>query len=766
MRPFSYSRVTRRLVLAALVSLVTGSGGTFAQALPPNGKSAADSGRPAAESSRWSGMTEQRLEQLLSQMTLPEKIGQLSQGQASRTNVEDLVRRGGIGSVIAGRGPMSNTLQHVAIEQSRLGIPLLVAYDVIHGYRTIFPIPLGQAAAWNPQLTEQAARIAAREAASQWIRWTYAPMVDIARDPRWGRIAEGAGEDPYLGSVLGAAMVRGFQGDDLSDPEHVAACAKHFAAYGAAEGGRDYNTVDMSERTLRDVYLPPFHACVNAHVATLMSAFADVNGMPATANSFLLRDVLRREWGFGGFVISDANAIHELIAHGMVADDKDASQAAFLAGVDMEMFTSCYRSNLETLVTEGKVPLQAVDDSVRRVLRLKWKLGLFDKPFARPNPDEVLLHRDHLETAREFARESIVLLKNEGRALPLWKEIPSLAVIGPLADDGHDQMGAWSGKGDEKDCRTPLQAIRDVVGQTGKINYAAGLENCASTNTSGFEEAVRAAKESMFAVVFVGEPAAQSGEASSRAYLNLPGAQLDLIRAVRAAGKPMIVVLMAGRPLEIGEILDAAPAVMMAWHPGTMGGPAIADVLFGDHSPSGKLPISWPRTVGQVPIYYNHKSTGRPWIDPFKVPGPGRPGGYITGYFDLPQTPQFPFGYGLSYTQFEYSNLRVDPQRIKVGESVQVTARIRNLGDRPGDEVAQLYIRNMAADIPQPVRELKGFQRITLLPGQGRDVEFTLSADMLSFHDRDMKLVTEPGRYRVWISGDSASGQPVEFQIE
>jgi beta-glucosidase len=711
-------------------------------------------------------MTEQRLEELLGQMTLQEKIGQLSQGQVYRTNTEDLVREGMIGSVIAGRRPMNDSLQHIAVEKSRLGIPLLVAFDVIHGYRTIFPIPLGQAAAWNPQLTEQAARAAAREAASQWIRWTYAPMVDIARDPRWGRIAEGAGEDPYLGSTLGAAMVQGFQGDDLSDPEHIAACAKHFAAYGAAEGGRDYNTADMSERTLRDVYLSPFQACVNAHVATLMSAFEEINGVPATANPFLLRDVLRAEWKFNGLVISDANAIHELVAHGLAGDDKEAARAAFLAGVDMEMFTSSYRDNLESLVAEGQVPMQAIDESVRRVLRLKWQLGLFDKPFARPNPDDVLLRKDHLEVAREFARQSIVLLKNDNRALPLWKEAPSIAVIGPLADDGRDQLGTWRGMGDEKDSRTPLQAIRDAVGKTTKINYIVGLDSCASTNRSGFDEAVRAAKDSTCAVLFVGEAASQSGEASSRAYLNLPGAQLDLIKAVHATGTPLIVVLMAGRPLEVGDVLDAASAVMMAWHPGTMGGPAIADVLFGDSSPSGKLPLSWPRTVGQIPIYYNHKGTGRPWLDPNKMPGPGRPGGYITGYFDLPQTPQFPFGYGLSYTQFEYSNVRVDPQRVNLGESVHVTARIRNVGDRPGDEVVQLYIRDMVASIPQPVRELKGFQRITLDPGKSQDVEFMLSTDALAFHNRDMKLATEPGRYRVWVSGDSASGQPVEFVVE
>ena len=743
-----------------LMSLAAISPAAFSQTAAPPAKVSAP-----APTSRWNGMTEKRLDELLSRMTLAEKIGQLSQGQVYRPDVEDLVREGRIGSVIAGRRPMNDSLQHIAVEKSRLGIPLLIAYDVIHGYRTIFPIPLGQAAAWDPHLTEEAARIAAREAASQWIRWTYAPMVDIARDPRWGRIAEGAGEDPYLGSILGAAMVRGFQGNNLRDPEHVAACAKHFAAYGAAEGGRDYNTVDMSERTLRDVYLPPFESCVNAHVATFMTAFADVNGVPATANPFLLHQVLRDEWKFRGVVISDADAIHELAKHGLVADDKEAARQAFLAGVDVEMFTSCYRDNLEALVAEGKVPLQEIDDSVRRVLLLKMELGLFDKPFERPNPDTVLLRKDHLETARQFARESIVLLKNGARGLPLWRELPAIAVIGPLADNGREQLGTWHGQGDGRDSITPLQAIRDEVGKTARVNYAIGLNSCASTNRDGFDEAVRAAKDSTVAVMFVGEDAGQSGEAASRSSLSLPGAQLDLIRAVHATGTPLVIVLMAGRPLEIGELLDLAPAVMMAWHPGTMGGPAIADVLFGDYSPSGKLPVSWPRTVGQIPIYYDHMSTGRPWLDPFKLQGRGG-GGFITGYSDLPHTPQFPFGYGLSYTQFDYSNLRVDPQHIKLGESVHVTARITNVGSRPGDEVAQLYVRDLVASVPQPVRELKGFQRLTLDPGQSKVVEFTLPTGALAFHNREMKLVTEPGRYQLWISGDSATGQPVEFEIE
>ena len=748
-----------------LVSCLGLSAAVFGQAQTPTSKPPVNPSK-VATTTRWSGMTEKGLDELLGQMTLKEKIGQLSQGHAYGTDSVQSVREGSVGSVIAGRRPMSNDLLRVAVEQSRLGIPLLVAYDVIHGYRTIFPIPLGQAAAWDPRLTEEAARIAAREAASQGIRWTYAPMVDIARDPRWGRIAEGAGEDPYLGSVLGGAMVRGFQGKDLRDPEHIAACVKHFAAYGAAEGGRDYNTADMSERTLRDVYLVPYQACVNAGVATVMSAFDDLNGVPASGDPFLLRQVLRDEWKFGGFVISDANAVHELVPHGLCVDDKDAARAALLAGVDVEMFTSTYRENLEALVAEGKVPLQIIDDSVRKVLRLKWELGLFDKPFAHPNPDEVLLSKEHLETAREFARESIVLLKNESRSLPLGKEIPSIAVIGPLADNGRDQIGTWNARGDGKEAKTALQAIRDAVSKTTQVNYAIGLESCTSTNRSGFDDAVRVARESAVAVMFVGEGAGQSGEASSRAYLNLSDAQLDLIKAVRASGTPLVIVMMAGRPLEIGSLLDAAPAVLMAWHPGTMGGPGIADVLFGDYSPSGKLPLSWPRTMGQIPIYYNHKSTGRPWLDPIKAPGPGRPGGYITGYFDLPQTPQFPFGYGLSYTQFEYSNVRVDPQHIKLGESVRVTARITNVGSRKGDEVAQFYIRNLVGSITHPVRELKGFERFTLEPGKSKDVEFVLAPDALAFHNREMKLVTEPGRYRVWVSGDSASGQPVEYEVE
>ncbi len=719
-----------------------------------------------AEQTRLAGMTEQGIEKLLSQMTLREKIGQLSQCGAGDAKAEQYAREGSIGSVLNAWGPeRREKLQRIAVEESRLGIPLLIGHDIIHGYRTIFPIPLGQAAAWNPQLTEEAARIAAREAAACGVRWTFAPMVDIARDPRWGRIAEGCGEDPHLAGVLGAAMVRGFQGKDLRNPESIAACAKHYAAYGAAEGGRDYNTADISERTLRDVYLAPFESCVNAGVATLMSAFAEVNGVPATGNSFLLRQVLREEWKFNGFVVSDYESVREMVLHGLCVDENDAAREAILAGLDMEMVSTCYRDHLETLVAEGSVPMPAVDDAVRRILRLKWRLGLFDNPFAKSDADKVLLRTDHLDAARELARQSIVLLKNDRHVLPLRKELPSIAVIGPLADNGFDQLGCWQGFGERNDSRTALRGIREAVSRTTRINYVAGLKDTLSSDRGDFGDAARAAKESSVAVMFVGEGEALSGEAHSRAFLNLPGAQMDLIKAVHATGTPLVIVLMAGRPLEIGGLLDLVPAVMMAWHPGTMGGPAIADVLFGDRAPSGKLPVSWPRTVGQIPIHYNHQSTGRPWTDPFKLPREGG-GGFITGYIDLPHTPQFPFGYGLSYTRFEYSDLRVEPKRIKLGGTVRVTAKITNAGNQAGDEIAQLYVRDLVGSVPRPVRELKGFLRINLAPGGSRTVEFTLPTEALAFHDRNMKRVTEPGRFRVWIGADSASGPSGEFDVE
>ncbi|XHR27148.1 MAG: beta-glucosidase BglX [Chthoniobacteraceae bacterium] len=715
-------------------------------------------------------MTEQGLEDLLSRMTVREKIGQLNFCRINDPGMEQMVRNGEVGGFLNVREhELLQKYEQAAVKETRLGIPLLHGADVIHGYRTIFPIPLGQAASWNPTLSEEASRIAAKEATfGGGIRWSFAPMVDVARDARWGRIAEGSGEDPFLSGVMGAAVVRGFQGNDLRDPERMAACPKHFAGYGASEGGRDYNTVDISERTLNDFYLPPFKACIDAGAPTVMSAFSEVNGIPVTANSHLLRQVLRDEWKFDGFVVSDAKAVSQLVAHGFSADEKDAARAAMEGGLDVEIISTCYHDHLETLIAEGKVPAQYLDDAVRRVLRVKWKLGLFEKPLNPPAKANVLLAPGHLEVAREAARQSLVLLKNDKETLPLRKDIPSVAVIGPLADNGKDQLGCWMVYGKPGDTRTPLRALRELSPKT-KINYAPGLKSATSTDQSGFAEAVNAAKASSVAILFVGEEASMTGEAHNRAYLTLPGAQRDLIQAVKATGTPIVIVLMAGRPLEIGPALDASSAFLMAWHPGTMGGPGITDVLFGDYNPAGKLPLSWPRTVGQIPIHYNHENTGRP--NPLQFSAAINADtqldtSHVTGYLDLPTVPQFPFGYGLSYTQFAYSDIRVEPAQVPLGGSVKVIATLKNTGQRAGAEVPQLYIRDLVASVAQPVRELKGFQRIQLEPGQSKQVEFVLPTEALAFHNREMKLVTEPGKFQVWVGGDSASGLTAEFEVK
>lgn len=721
-------------------------------------------------------MTEQRLEALLARMTVREKIGQLYVCRINVDGIEDLVRAGEVGGLLNVRDhDLREKLERVAVERSRLGIPLIHGADVIHGYRIQFPIPLGQAAAWNPALVEQASAVAAREATAFGVRWIFAPMIDVARDVRWGRVAEGYGEDPYLTGVLGAAAVRGFQGTNPADGQRVGACPKHFAGYGASEGGRDYNTVDVSERTLRDTHLAPFRACIDAGAVTVMSAFSEVNGVPATASGFLLRQVLRDEWKFDGFVVSDAKAVSQLVVHGLCADEKGAAREALLAGLDVEIISTAYPDHLEALVSEGKVPMRALDDAVRNVLRVKAKLGLFERPYSRQRSEEELLRPDALALARELARQGVVLLKNQDKddrpVLPLRKEVgpgAPVAVIGPLADAAKDQLGCWAVYGKPADSRTPLGAIREVVGAE-NVKYAAGLKDPTGTDHSGFDEAVRAAKASSVALLFLGEPAAYTGEAHNRAYLTLPGAQAALYEAVRATGTPVVVVLLSGRPLEIGDLLRSADAVLMAWHPGTMGGPGIADVLFGDHSPAGRLPLSWPRTAGQIPIHYNHQNTGRPSTRPWEptVNETWKPDtGHVTGYVDLPTSPLFPFGYGLSYTTFAYSDLRVEPVKAKLGAPLRITARVTNTGARAGDEVAQLYVRDLVGSVPRPVKELKGFRRLHLPPGASETVTFTLTADSLAFHNRDMKRTAEPGRFKVWVGGHSQAGEAAGFELE
>ena len=706
-----------------------------------------------------------RLTSLLARMTLREKIGQLCQANGTAAEHKSLVRKGRIGSLLNGGDVATiNEFQRIAVEESRLGIPLIFGRDVIHGFRTVFPIPLGQAATWNPTVVEQAARVAAREASATGINWTFAPMVDVARDPRWGRIAEGGGEDPYLNCAMGVAMVRGFQGADLSAPDSIAACAKHYAAYGLAEGGRDYNTVDVSEDTLRNVHLRPFAACVEAGVATLMSAFNEINGVPASANPWTLRQVLRREWGFDGFVVSDWGSIIEMIAHGFCADKRAAALAALTAGVDMEMVSTCYVENIEKLIRDKKLPLRIVNESVANILRIKHRLGLFEGWHTPPARQSVLLSQEHLGVAREAARQSLVLLTNDG-TLPLRPTLKSVAVIGPLADAGLDQLGCWTMDGKAEDTRTPLAAIREVVA---RVHHAYGLADPRSTDTSGLPSAVLAARESDAVVLFLGEPAILSGEAHSRAFLDLPGAQRELFDALVGTGKPVVVVLMAGRPLTAHWLFERANAVLMAWHPGTLGGPAIADVLFGAQSPSGKLPVSWPRTVGQIPIHYNHKNSGRPPMAVTRNVPPGTPldpVGFCANYLDVEHTPAFPFGFGLSYTRFEYRDLTVTPKRIKRGSRVRVSVSVANVGKMAGEEVAQLYVRDLVGSVTRPVKELTGFRRLALAPGESQVVSFELSTDDLAFWNHAAKRVPEPGHFQAWIAGDSVSGDPVTFEL-
>ena len=705
---------------------------------------------------------EKRVSALLARMTLEEKLGQLQQldGQGDgnfRPEHVDMVRKGLLGSTLGVRnGGRPNQLQRIAVEQSRLKIPLLFGFDTIHGYRTIFPIPLAEAATWDPALAERSSSIAAKEAYAAGLRWTFAPMVDIARDPRWGRITEGAGEDPFLGAAFARARVRGFQGDDYSQPGKLLACAKHWVAYGAAEGGRDYNTTEMSEQTLRSIYFPPFKAAVDAGVGTFMSAFNALNGIPTSAHQFTLTKVLRDEWKFDGFVVSDYTAVQEMIAHGYAADGKDAARLSLNAGVDMEMVSRLFNQHGAALLQERKLTQATIDEAVRRILRIKFRLGLFEKPYVDESLEKTAyLTPESRAIARDIAGRSMVLLKNERDTLPLSKSIGSIAVIGPLADDKRSPLGWWSGDGKDDDTVTPLAGIKSKVSAQTKVTYAKGCDVLAD-DTSGFAEATAAARNSDVAIVVVGEPKEFAGEAASRASLDLPGRQMDLVKEVARVGKPTIVVLVNGRPPAIGWIVDNVPAILEAWMGGTESGNAIADILFGDVNPGGKLPVTFPRLTGQVPIYYNHLNTGRP-------PTTER---YNSKYIDAPWTPQFPFGFGLSYTQFRISNVALSATQIRGDGSVRVTAEVENIGKRAGDEVVQVYIRDVAASIARPVKELKGFQRVELKPGEKRRLEFVLGPEHLGFYNQEMKFVVEPGEFRVMVGSNSQDVTEKTFVVQ
>ena len=653
-----------------------------------------------------------------------------------------------------------NHLQRIAVEESRLGIPLILGNDVIHGYRTIFPIPLAWSCTWEPALIEEAVRISALEAAAHGTHWTFAPMVDICRNPRWGRIAEGAGEDPFLGAELARAQVRGFQSVAVNGRK-VLACPKHFVAYGATEDGRDYNTVDISERTLRDVYLPPFKAAFDAGAGSVMSAFNEIAGVPCSANELVLRQILREEWGYEGVVLSDWDAIGELIAHGFAADLKEAGKRAVLAGVDMDMATGAYRLYLADLVESGMVPLALVDSAVRRILRLKFALGLFENPYADETAAaQSILKPAYREKALEVAQKSMVLLKNEGDLLPLGPAVKKIALIGPLADDHHEILGCWYRIGQDEDTESVLDGLRQVLPDAA-ITHVAGCD-LEGKEAPDFETAVSAARAADVVILVLGEGEYMNGEAHSRAYLDLPGHQQALLEAVHVTGAPVVVVLMSGRPLTIPWLAQEIPAILQAWHGGIRTGRAVADILVGNVNPSGKVTASWPRAVGQIPIYYNHKNSGRPPEGAGTLQYDMR---HRANYIDETHTPLFPFGYGLSYSQFSYSELVVETPVVGIEDELRVTAVIANIGSWPGEEIVQLYVRDLVGEVTRPVKELKGFQRLALQPGESRIVEFRVSIQELGFHGLDMKYKVEPGHFHVWIGPNSAEGLQGVFEV-
>ncbi len=720
---------------------------------------------------------EARAGKMLARMTLDEKIGQMSQlfngFYPDAEQLKQAVRDGRCGSLLNFFGTEQvNELQRVAMEESRLGIPLIIGRDVIHGYRTIFPIPLGMAASWDPEAVREAFRISAVEATSQGIKWTFAPMIDITWDPRWGRIAEGCGEDSYLASTLARAMVQGVQGDKLTDATSMAACAKHFVGYGFAEGGRDYNTTYISEPVLRNVVLKPFKAAKDAGVLTIMSAFNDLNGVPASANEFTLRKILREEWGFKGFVVSDWGSIPELVNHGYATDEKDAAAKAITAGVDMEMATTTYFDNIKTLLGEKKITMEQIDNAVRDILVVKYKMGLFENPYVDPAAAKMILDPSFLEHARKVARESTVMLKNDNGTLPLEADkITSVAVIGPLADAPRDQMGTWCPDGRAENSVTPLKAVRDLLGDA-KVNYVPGLMYSRDRNRVQFSSAIDAARRSDVILFFAGEEWFLSGEGKSRGEINLPGAQGELISALAATGKPLVVVVMAGRPLAIGDELGEADALLYAWHGGTMAGPALVDLIFGKESPSGKLPVTFVKGAGQIPFYYYRNNTGRPpleksWtpIDQLTVQTAQSSIGYKSFLLDYGYTPLLPFGYGLSYTTFSYSDISLSSQVMTVGGSVTAKAIVTNSGKWDADEIVQLYVRDRVGSITRPIKELKGYRRIHLKQGETAVVEFTLTAEDLAFFN-GKETVTEPGGFDVWIGPNSSEGLHAGFTIE
>ena len=728
--------------------------------------------------------TESKIDSLLQQMTLEEKIGQLNQYSVGtptgpgtgRGDYSDMVAKGEVGSLYnVPNGDKINEYQKIAVEKSRLHIPLIFGLDVIHGFRTTFPVPLALSATWDPSIVEKAARVSAIEASAAGVRWTFSPMVDIARDARWGRITEGAGEDTYLGEAMARAYVRGYQGTSLSNPDSIAACLKHYVGYGAAEGGREYNTTEIPERLLRQVYLPPFHAGLDQGAPTVMSAFNSLNEVPASANPFTLDQILRKEWKFRGFVVSDWTSIAELMNHGIANDGATAARKAFTAGVDMDMEANLYWTTLAQQLNSGAIPMVRLDEAVRGILRVKFALGLFDHPYADlSRASSVMLAPEHLAAAKQAAEESFVLLKNEsanGSPLLPLKAGAKVALIGPLADSAKDMLGSWSTEGKPADAITLRKALTERLGD--KLIYAKGTDILTKSET-GFAEATEAAKQADVVVMALGEDAEwMTGEAGSRAHLGFPGNQQKLLETIVDTGKPVVLLVFSGRPLVLDWAATHVPAILECWFPGLQAGPAVADTLYGQNNPSGRLTTSFPRAVGQEPLYYNQLPTGRPTRDVDLTHPPTVPAEkYVSRYVDEQNTALYPFGYGLSYTTFAFSAITLSTNVVKAADlnagkpGLTVTAEVRNTGNLAGVETVELYINERGTSVSRPIRELKGFERVALQPGESKKVQFTLGHDELAFWNIDMKDVVEPAQVKVWVTGSSNEGQPEQFAVE
>jgi len=720
----------------------------------------------------------QRIGELIAEMTLEEKIGQLNLVNGHSGQIPDWMRSqvasGQIGSILNEIDVNTvNELQAIAVHDSRLGIPLLIGRDVIHGFNTVFPIPLGQAATWNADLIEKGAHIAAQEAASVGINWTFAPMMDIGRDARWGRVAETLGEDPLLAGLLSTAMIRGFEGENLAEIGRIAACAKHFAGYGASEAGKDYNNTHIPENELRNVHLPPFEAAVRAGVASFMTSFSEIDGIPATGNVFLLDQILRKEWQYNGFVVSDWDSIQQLQVHGLTANESESALEAVVAGVDMDMNSGVYHRTLHHLVQTGQIVEGRLDQLVENVLRAKFRLGLFDNAHTDPKHFLVPGHQLHLDAAYEAALQSLVLLKNERNTLPLSLDtLKRITIVGPFADDADEQMGTWVFDGDPTLSQTPLKALRELLPNDVTISVDRLIDHSWSREAHELDRALHDAQQSDAIVAFMGEEAILSGEAHCRADIRLPGIQADLLKRLGEGDTPLILVVQAGRPLVLTDVLPHVDAVIFAWHGGSMAGPAIVDILFGRKEPSGRLPVTFPKMIGQIPIYYAHKNTGKPATPESMVrieeidPRAAQVSiGNTSFHLDAGVDPLFPFGFGLSYTSFAYSDLVLSAHEVELGGSITIDVSVTNTGSRNGFETVQLYVRDLVGNVTRPVRELKGFQRIALSPGEIRRIRFSLHNDQLSFVNRHMKRVTEPGDHHVWVGGDSNASLGAAFKV-